>query len=105
MRRGARRFPIVAKLLFREPGESAWRPGATVNVSSSGVLFRTDGTAPATTQSLEFILALPLDGHTPSPHVRCTGRVVRTAPGGVAGGGHAVAVSIDGYALEGRLPI
>jgi triosephosphate isomerase len=27
------------------------------------------------------------------------------APGMLAGGGHAVAVSIEGYALEGRLPV
>ena len=104
-RRQARRFPITAQLLFREHGESAWRTGATINVSRSGVLFRADGAAPGTTQPLDFVLSLPLDRETPEPHVRCTGRVVRIAPGVFADGAHAVAVSIDGYALEGRLPV
>ena len=104
-RRKARRFPITAQLLFREHGESAWRTGATINVSRSGVLFRTDGAAPRTTQPLDFLLALPLNGGSPAPHVRCTGQVVRVAPGVLADGALAVAASIDGYALEGRLPV
>jgi hypothetical protein len=33
--------------------------------------------------------------------VRCTGRVVRVAEGDLTGGSQAVAVAIDGYALEG----
>ena len=101
----ARRFPIAAELLFREHGRSAWRTGTTINVSRSGVLFRAEGKPPASTRPLDFILKLPLNGDTPAPHVRCTGHVVRIAPGMVAGGGHAVAVSIEGYALEGRLPV
>ena len=103
-RRQAKRFPITAQLLFREHGESVWRTGATINVSRSGVLFRTDGPPPATTHTLDFILALPVNGESPAPHVRCTGHVVRIAPKMLAGGAHAVAVSIEGYALEGRLP-
>jgi hypothetical protein len=103
-RRRARRFPIAARVLFRESGEAPWRVGSTINVSSSGVLFRAEGTPPRASESLDFILTLPLDGGTPAPHVRCTGRVIRIAPADLAGGGHAVAVSIDGYALDGRLP-
>jgi hypothetical protein len=95
----------VAELLFREHGRPAWRLGTTINVSRSGVLFRADGTPPSSTQPLDFILKLPLSGEAPAPHVRCTGRVVRIAPGMLAEGGHAVAVSIEGYALEGRLPV
>jgi len=101
----ARRFPIAAELLFREHGQPAWRTGTTINVSRSGVLFRAEGTPPGSTQSLDFILTLPLNGGAPAPHVRCQGRVVRIAPEALAGGGHAVAVSIEGYALEGRLPV
>ena len=103
-RRRSRRFSIATSLLYREQGESAWRLASTINVSHSGVLFRPDGRAPGTGRTLEFVLTLPVNGATPQPHVRCTGRVVRIAPGELAGGGQAVAVSIDGYALEGRLP-
>jgi hypothetical protein len=104
-RRRGRRFPITAQLLFREHGQSEWRTGATINVSRSGVLFRADGTPPGTAETLDFILTLPMNGESPAPHVRCTGHVVRVASGVIANGGHAVAVSIDGYALEGRIPV
>jgi len=104
-RRGARRYPISAQLLYRGPGESAWHLGSTINVSRSGVLFRTDGTLPGAIDSLDFILTLPVNGAAPAPHVRCTGHVVRVAPEELLGGGHAVAVSIDGYAMEGRIPV
>jgi hypothetical protein len=103
-RRRARRFPIAAPMLFREPGDFDWRVGSTINVSSCGVLFRAEGPLPRTADSLDFILTLPIDNHAPVANVRCTGRVVRIAPGDLGGGGHAVAVSIEGYALEGRLP-
>jgi hypothetical protein len=104
-RRRAKRYPIAARLLYREHGESAWHQGSTINVSSCGVLFRTDETPPGAVRSVDFILTLPVPGDAPSPHVRCTGHLVRVAPGELAGGGHAVAVAIDGYALEGRLPV
>jgi hypothetical protein len=104
-RREARRFPITAQLLFREHGESAWRTGSTINVSRSGVLFRTAGTPLDPTHSLDFILTLPLDGETLAPHVRCTGHIVRVAPEVLANGDHAVAVAIDSYAMEGRHPV
>jgi hypothetical protein len=54
---------------------------------------------------LDFILTLPLDGETLAPHVRCTGHIVRVAPDVLANGDHAVAVAIDSYAMEGRLPV
>jgi hypothetical protein len=101
----ARRFPIAAELLFREHGQRAWRSGTTVNVSRSGVLFLAEGTPPGPARPLDFILTLPFNGEAPAPRVRCQGHVVRIAPEAPAGGGHAVAVSIEGYALEGRLPV
>jgi hypothetical protein len=90
--------------VFREDGAVTWRKGATVNVSHTGVLFRVGGAPPRETQRLDFIVALPLDGRSPAAHVRCTGHVVRMEPCAFAGGNPAVAVSIDGYALERRLP-
>jgi hypothetical protein len=36
----AHRFPISAPILYRERGESEWNEGTTVNISRSGILFR-----------------------------------------------------------------
>ncbi len=101
-RRGTR-FAITTSLLYREHGTSKWHPGVTVNASHSGVLFRVGGAPPGSERPLDFILTLPLNASPPAAHVRCTGHVVRTEPGPFAGAGHAVAVTIDRYALEGRL--
>jgi hypothetical protein len=103
--RRARRFPITTSLVFRELGESQWREASTINVSYSGVLFRAEGAPPGAAHAVEIVLSLPLNGVTPAPLVRCTGHVVRIAPEDLAGEGHAVAVSIDGYVFEGRLPV
>ncbi len=103
-RRKAPRFPMTARLLFRERGESSWRAGETINVSRSGVLFRADGEPPGRYDSLEFILTLPVNCDALPPRARCLGHVVRIAPGTLAGGSHAVALSIDSYTLEGRVP-
>lgn len=101
----ARRFPIRTSLRFREQGESEWRPASTINVSRSGVLFRADGPLADPVHALDFIIDLPLNGVTPGPQLRCTGHVVRIAPGELAGGGQDVAVSIDGYALGSWLSV
>jgi hypothetical protein len=92
-------------LRFREQGESEWRLASTINVSRSGVLFRADGPLADLVHAVDFIIELPVDGVTPGPHVRCTGHVVRTAPEEIAGGGCAMAVTIDGYGLEGRFGV
>jgi hypothetical protein len=104
-RRRGRRYAIATSLLYREHGSPQWRKGTTVNVSRSGVLFRTDGKVPGMSQRLDFILTLPLNRKSPEPHARCTGHVVRMNPDVFPFGGHAVAVAIDGYLLEGRLPV
>ena len=101
-RRGTR-FAITTSLLYREHGTSKWHAGVTVNASHSGVLFRVGGAPPSPERPLDFILTLPLNVSSPAAHVRCSGRVVRTEPGPYEGAGHAVAVTIDRYALEGRL--
>jgi hypothetical protein len=103
-RRGTR-FAIMTSLLYREHGTLKWHPGSTVNVSHSGVLFRVGGAPLRPAQRVDFVFELPLNGGSPPSHVRCTGRVVRTEPGSLEAGGHAVAVSIEGYALDGRLPV
>ena len=102
-RRGIR-FAITTSLLYREHGTTEWHAAKTVNVSHSGVLFRVGGAPPSPAQRLDFIMALPLNGESAPAHVRGTAHVVRMEPNPLPGSGHAVAVSIDGYALEGRLP-
>jgi hypothetical protein len=104
-RQRAPRFPIRTSLLFRERGESEWRPASTLNISRSGLLFRADGLLPRAGHSVDFIVTMPLDDVMPAPHVRCMGRVVRIAPEALAERCHAVAVTIDGYAFEGRPPV
>jgi len=101
----ARRFPIKTSLRFREQGESEWRLASTINVSRSGVLFRAEGPLADPVHAVDFVIDLPLNGVTPGPQLRCTGHVVRTAPGELAGGGQDVAVSIDGYALGSWLSV
>jgi hypothetical protein len=89
-------------LLYRERGLSAWQQAATINVSRSGVLFLAHGPLPSHVRAVDFVVSLPLNGFSQVPSVRCVGRVVRIAPADAAAGGRAVAVSIDGWALEGR---
>jgi hypothetical protein len=104
MRRGAERFPITASMLFRERSEAEWRSASTVNLSRSGVLFQADEPLPGMGQVVDFIVTLPMNGMTPAPQVHCTGHIVRIASEKLAGGGHAVAVTVDGYAFDGQLP-
>ena len=96
---------MATALRFRERGESEWHGASTLNVSRSGVLFRTEGPPPGMRRDVEFILALPLLGTAPRAEVRCTGRVVRLAgPDELAGEGCAVAATISTYEIFGRLP-
>lgn len=99
-RRLATRFPIVASMLFREHGKSEWHQASTLNLSRSGLLFRTEGPLPGTGHAVDVILTLPLNSVTPAPQVRCMGHVVRVAPQEAVGGGRAVAMTIDSYAFE-----
>jgi hypothetical protein len=99
-RRRAKRFPIMASVLYREHGEPDWHPASTVNFSHLGVLFRSDAPLPTVGRAVDFIVTLPLNGVTPHPRVRCTGHVVRVRDDDIAGRPHAAAVEIDGYAFE-----
>jgi hypothetical protein len=104
-RRRAKRFPIAASMLFRERSASEWRLASTVNLSHLGVLFRADGPLPAMGHAVDFIVTLPMNGLAQPPQVHCTGHIVRIAPEELAGGGHAVAITVDGYTFEDRLPV
>jgi hypothetical protein len=101
-RRRAKRFPIATTLLYRERGARRWHRGRTVNVSRSGVLFQPDEPVSVRARDLDFVVALPLGGGMPAPRVRCVGRIVRRAFAECSDPLSEVAVSIDGWALEGR---
>lgn len=102
--RRAQRYAIATSLLFRRRGDPGWRAARTLNLSSTGVLFRADGPAPDPGCDVEFILTLPLFEAPPGTQVRCTGRVVRVTSGGLASEGCAVATTIMDYEFLKRQP-
>lgn len=73
----ATRFPIRAALRYRLRGERIWRQGVTENISTSGVLFRTDQTlSPGTLLDISFTLPMDAAG-APGAKVACHGVIVR----------------------------
>ncbi len=73
----APRFPIEAKMQYREGGESAWHEGMTINISRSGVLFRSDR-AVEPRKVLEMRIAFPPEFTGDSDtSVLCWGPIVR----------------------------
>ncbi len=73
----APRFPIEAKMQYREGGESAWHEGTTINISRSGVLFKSDRTLEPR-KVLEMRIAFPPEFTGDSETgVLCWGPVVR----------------------------
>lgn len=75
--RGARRFALQIPVRYRLRGDKAWCHGETENVSSSGVLFRTQGVV-ETGAALELRLTLPLLNSTGAGEVLCQGVIVRS---------------------------
>ena len=83
-RRSARRFPIELDLLYRATGKRDRRfagAGKTENISSSGILFRTEQ-ALEPDLNIEASIAWPVRLQSEVPlKLRVRGRVVRTEPG------------------------
>jgi hypothetical protein len=99
----ATRYEMSAPLMYRAVGGSDWLAGRTVNVSRSGVLFRTaQPVLPAATR-VEFILMLPSLGLPGSSRVQCQGQIVRycALP---SEGPPAMAATIDAYDFLGIGP-
>jgi PilZ domain len=71
----ARRFPLTLPIRCRRAGEAGWIDGLTINISSSGVLFRTSEPLDVNTQ-IEMRIVL---GESPARNgeLRCDGHVVR----------------------------
>jgi len=75
----ARRFPLTLPIRCRRAGEEGWLEGVTINISSSGVLFRTIKPLDVDTKVEMFIVL----GESParSGELRCDGRIVRIEAG------------------------
>ena len=97
-RQRATRFPIKTSLLFRERGQCEWREASTMNLSHSGVLFRTHGPLPIVGCTVEFVLMLPVSGLAPTPEIRGIGKVVRLTAEPL----QAAAMTIESHAFDCR---
>jgi hypothetical protein len=71
----SQRFPLELPLKYRPLGSDEWLEGTTENISSSGVLFRTDHPFDIDTP-IEVDIAL-LPGRATGSDVLCQGRIVR----------------------------
>lgn len=101
MQQRARRYSMAMPLQFRQSADSEWQAARTLNLSRTGILFRTQGQPPVTGRGIEFIVWLPLFSADLDSRVRCTGSVARVAAEGPAEGGRAVGVTIDSYEFLG----
>jgi PilZ domain len=99
----AQRFSIQTPLRYRESGDSTWQEGETVNISRTGVLFRTQRTIASRTP-LELSFELPIEVASLSgATVICQGEVVRTVMPPTSDDAAAVAARILEYQLA-RVP-
>ena len=96
----ARRYAMAVPLEFRQSADAGWQTARTLNLSRTGILFRTEGAAPDQEGQIEFIVSLPLFSAEMASRVRCTGRVARVASE-VPDGGRAVGVTIESYEFLG----
>jgi len=85
-RRAARRFPIELELDYKATGKRDLRftgSGKTTNISSSGIMFRTEQELEPDT-NIEASICWPVRLHQTVPlKLRVRGRVVRKEPGAV----------------------
>ncbi len=76
----ARRFPIETPVRYRESGRTEWNEGTTINISSSGVLFRCAAALePKKMLEMQIVFPAEITGGDPA-NVVCTGPVVRAVP-------------------------
>ncbi len=76
----ARRFPIRTLVRYRASGEADWKEGDSVNISSSGILFKAGESLPLQTM-LDMLIIFPREvTGGEAANVECWGPVVRTEP-------------------------
>jgi hypothetical protein len=75
-----RRYSVAWPLQYRRLNDSQWRPGRTINMSVSGVLFEAE--VPLNPdEAVELSIVFQAAGrHIPSSLVTTSGHVVRTEP-------------------------
>ncbi|HTV53735.1 MAG TPA: PilZ domain-containing protein [Terriglobia bacterium] len=94
----AQRFAMRLPLRYRVPWETTWRRGETLNVSSSGVLFRGDHFTETKTP-VELSLMMPAVNSEGSAEVVCRGTVVRAMAASRGDSRPVLAVKILQYRL------
>jgi len=75
----ARRFPLTLPIRCRRAGDEAWLEGLTINISSSGVLFRTSEPLDVDTR-VEIRIVLG-ESSSQAGELRCDGNIVRIETG------------------------
>ena len=96
----APRFPIEAKMQYREGGETSWHEGTTINISRSGVLFKADR-ALEPRKVLEMRISFPPEFTGDSETgVICWGPIVRQQPISGETTPPAIAASIFHYRFQ-----
>jgi hypothetical protein len=74
----AQRYDVDLPLQFRSRGEIEWLPGELVNISNTGLLFRTESFLPLQAEFETRFNARTLDGQV-GAEIRCVCSVVRHA--------------------------
>ena len=75
-----RRYPVAWPLQYRRVNDSEWRPGRTINMSVSGVLFQAEDPL-VPDEAVEVSIVFQAGGrHIPASLVTAIGYVVRTEP-------------------------
>ena len=92
----APRYSFEMTIRYRAAGSDEWLLGETLNVSDSGVLFRTPSYPPSLEETLDMALEMSSLGPR-NADVSCRGRVVRTETFG--GSVTQIAATIDCYEL------
>ncbi|MGH9354285.1 MAG: PilZ domain-containing protein [Terriglobia bacterium] len=73
----AQRFAVEIPVRYRETGSVDWQEGTTVNVSASGILFRSaQSLRPRTALDVALTLPVAISGEAPA-EIGCRGTVVR----------------------------
>jgi PilZ domain-containing protein len=96
----AHRFPLTLPIRCRRAGEDGWMEGVTINISSSGVLFRTSEPLDVDTQ-VEMAIALG-ESATPEGELWCDGHIVRIDAGDSTT--PSMAAAFSRYDLRHRAP-
>lgn len=75
----AQRFAVEIPIRYREKGNTDWQEGTTVNISASGILFRSKQSwRPQTVLDVALTLPVAISGESPA-EIGCQGHVVRKA--------------------------